>query len=88
MGPMRSESMMDSPFNGEERATVALKTGTILVLHRGTLHRTVGTKDAAVARLWSQHSLAAIAFVKKTAGVGRHLFALGEAANRAHQHRF
>jgi hypothetical protein len=56
MGPMRSESMMDSPFNGEERATVALKTGTILVLHRGTLHRTVGTKDAAVARLWAQHS--------------------------------
>ena len=67
---------------------VALKTGTVLVLHRGTLHRTVRTKDAAVAWLWAQHSLAAIAFVKKPAGVGRHLFALGEAANRAHQHRF
>jgi hypothetical protein len=45
------------------------KTGTILVLYRGTFHRTVGTKDAAVAWLGAQQRLAASAFVEELAGV-------------------
>ena len=63
-------------------------TAAIFILHRGTLHRTVGTKDAAVARLWAQHSLAVRAFVEKLAGVGRHRFSFSEAAKGAHQHGF
>jgi hypothetical protein len=57
-------------------------------LHRWTFHRTVGAKDAAVARLRAQQRLTVRAFVEKLAGVGRHCFALRESANRAHQHRF
>jgi len=63
-------------------------TAAIFILHRGTLHRTVGTKDAAVACLWTQHSLAVRAFVEKLAGVGRHHFSFSEAAKGAHQHGF
>jgi hypothetical protein len=61
-------------------------TDAILALHRGTLYRPVGTINAAVPRLWTQQGLAASTFVKKLTGVARHRFALGEAANRAHQH--
>jgi hypothetical protein len=62
--------------------------GAILALHWGTLHQTVGTKDAAIAWLRSQQRFAVRAFVEKLACVGRHRFSLGEAANRAHKHRF
>src|SRR5271166_173828 len=60
----------------------------ILSLHWWTLHRTVGTKDAAVAWLGAQHRLAADAFVENLASVSWHRLALSEAADRAHQHRF
>jgi len=56
----------------------------ILSLHWWTLHRTVGTKDAAVARLGAQHRLAADALVEKLASVSWHRLALSEAADRAH----
>jgi hypothetical protein len=60
----------------------------IFILHWRAFHRTIRTKDAAVARLRTQQRLAARAFTKKLARIGRHCFSLGEAANRAHQHRF
>ena len=60
----------------------------ILSLHWWTLHRTVGTKDAAVAWLGAQHRLAADAFVENLASVSWRRLALSEAADRAHQHRF
>ncbi len=59
---------------------------SFFALHRGTLHRTVGTKDAAVAWFGTQQRLTANAFVEKLTGLGRHCFSFGEAANRAHQH--
>ena len=63
-------------------------TDAILALHRGTLYRTVGTENAAIPRLWTQHGLAVSALVKKLTGVSWHRFTLGEAANRAQQHGF
>ena len=62
--------------------------GAIVSLHWWTLHRTVGTKDAAVARLGAQHRLAADAFVENLASLYWHRLAFSEAADRAHQHRF
>jgi hypothetical protein len=59
-----------------------------LALRQWTLLRTVGTKDAAVSRLWPQKSPAVSTFVEKLASASRHRLALGEAANRAHQERF
>jgi hypothetical protein len=53
-----------------------------------TFHRTVRTKDAAIAGLRTQQRFAIRAFVKKLACVGWHCFSLSEAANRAHKHRF
>ncbi len=60
----------------------------VLALHWGTLHRTVRTKDAAIAWLGAQLRLASSAFVEELTGVSWHRFALGEAANRAYQHGF
>ena len=62
--------------------------GAILSLHWWTLHRTVGTKEAAVAWLGVQNRLASDAFVEKLASVSWHRLALSEAAFRAHQHGF
>jgi hypothetical protein len=59
-----------------------------IALHWGTLHRTIRTKDAAIAWFGAQQRLAASAFVEVLAGVSRHRFALGEAANRAYQRGF
>ena len=59
-----------------------------IALHWGTLHRTIRTKDAAIAWFGAQQRLAARAFVEVLAGVSRHRFALGEAANRAYQRGF
>jgi len=84
---MRRESVMGSAFNGGSEL-FSYKTGAILALHRGTLHRTVRTKDAAIAWLGAQQHLAASAFIEELADVSSHRFALGEAANRAHQHGF
>ena len=63
-------------------------TRTVLALHWGTFHRTIRTKDAAIAGFGAKHRLAASAFVEELAGVSWHRFAFGEAANRAYQHRF
>ena len=63
-------------------------TGLIFILHWRTFHRTVRTKDAAVAGLRAQQRLAASAFVEELAGVGRHRFPLSEAANGAYKHGF
>jgi hypothetical protein len=63
-------------------------TDGILALHRWTFHRTVGAKDAAIARLRTQQRLTVKAFVEKLACVGRHCFALRETASWAHEHRF
>jgi len=57
------------------------------VLHRRAFHRAVRAKHATIPRLRPQHRLAALAFVEKLAGIGRHVLALGEAARRAGQHR-
>jgi hypothetical protein len=63
-------------------------TSAILALHRGTFHRTIRTKDAAVPWLGTQQFLAASAFVEELAGVSWHRFALGKAANRTYQYGF
>jgi hypothetical protein len=63
-------------------------TGAIFALHWGTLHRTIRTKDTAIAWLGTKELLAASAFVEELAGVSWHRFALGEAANRADQYGF
>jgi len=70
----------NSLFNGT--------TAAIFILHRGTLHRTVRTKDAAVTGLRAQQCLAVRAFVEKLACVGRHRFSFCEAANGTHQNGF
>jgi hypothetical protein len=63
-------------------------TRLIFILHRRTFHRTVRTKDAAVARLRAQQRFAVRALVEKLACVGRHRFSLSEAANGAYEHGF
>src|SRR5208337_1323107 len=63
-------------------------TGAILALHWGTLHRTIRTKDAAIARFGAEQRLTANACVEELAGVSWHRFAFGEAANRTYQHGF
>jgi hypothetical protein len=63
-------------------------TRTILALHWGTLYRTIGTKDTAIAGFWAKHRLAASAFVEELAGISWHHFEFGEAANRTYQDRF
>ena len=78
---------MRTSFTGEASYS-GCTTDAILALHRGTLYRTVGTKNAAIPRLWPEQVPAVSAFVKKLTGVAWHRFALGEAANWAHQHGF
>ena len=63
-------------------------TDLIFILHRRTFHRTVRTKDAAVARLRAQQRFAVRALVEKLACVGRQRFSLSEAANGAYEHGF
>src|SRR6516165_7139111 len=58
----------------------------VFALHRRTLRRTIGTKDAAVAGFGAQQRLTGSTFVEKLAGLDRHCFTFGEAANGAHQH--
>src|SRR6202162_6625515 len=67
---------------------LSYSTGAILALHWGTLHRTIRTKDAAIAGFGAEQRLTANAFVKELAGVSWHRFAFGEAANRTYQHGF
>jgi hypothetical protein len=55
---------------------------------RRTFHRTVRTKDAAVAQLRAQQRFAVRALVEKLACLGRHRFSLSEAANGAYKHGF
>jgi hypothetical protein len=56
--------------------------GVIFLLHRRTFHRTIRTKDAAVARLRTQQHFAVRAFVKILACIGRHGFLLSETAKQ------
>ena len=55
------------------------------VLHGRAFHRTVRTKDAAVARLRTQQRFALGALVEELTGVGRHRFTFSEAASGAHE---
>jgi hypothetical protein len=71
-----------------EASYSAAQLFAILSLHWRTLHRTVGTKDAAVAWLGAQNRLAADAFVANLASVSWHRLLLCEATDRADQHRF
>jgi hypothetical protein len=48
---------------------LSYSTGAILALHWGTLHRTIRTKDAAIAGFWAEQRLTANAFVEELAGV-------------------
>jgi len=61
---------------------------SFLALHRGTLYRTVGTKDAAVAPLGAKDRFTVDALVEELTGVAWHRFKPGEAANWTHQHGF
>jgi hypothetical protein len=70
------------------RAGRGATTAAIFFLHRGTLHRTVRTKDTAVTGLRAQQCLAVRAFVEKLACVGRHRFSFCKAANGIHQNGF
>ena len=58
-------------------------TDAILALHRRTLYRTVGTKNAAVTRLWLEHLATPGAAVEVPAGVLGHLLAGFGPAQRA-----
>ena len=71
-----------------ENELLSYSTGAILALHWGTLHRTIRTKDAAIAGFGAEQRLTASAFVKELTGVSWHRFAFGEAANRTYQHGF
>jgi|SRR5271165_2166837 len=71
-----------------ESELLSYSTGAILALHWGTLHRTIRTKNAAIAGFGAKQRLTANAFVEELAGIDWHHFALGEAANGAHQHGF
>jgi hypothetical protein len=75
-------------FIRSEHSLFSWAIGAIFYLHRWTLHRTVGAKDAAVALLGAQHCLAADAFVENLASASWHRLALSEAADRTLQHRF
>jgi hypothetical protein len=55
------------------------------VLHGRAFHRTVRSKDAAVARLRTQQRFALGALVEELTGVGRHRFTFSEAASGAHE---
>ncbi len=72
----------------EETKLLNYSTVAILALHWGTLHRTIRTKDAAIAGFGAEQRLAVNAFVEELAGVSWHHFAFGEAANRTYQHGF
>ena len=79
----------DSRRIAADRKLLSYSTGAILALDWGTLHRTIRTKDAAIAGFGAEKRLTANAFVKELAGgVSWHRFAFGEAANRAYQHGF
>ena len=71
-----------------ESELLSYSTGAILALHWGTLHRTIRTKDAAIAGFGAEQRLTANAFVEELAGVSWHRFAFGEAANQTYQHGF
>ena len=71
-----------------ESELLSYSTRAILALHLGTLHRTIRTKDAAIAGFGAEQRLTANAFVEELAGVSWHRFAFGETANRAYQHGF
>ena len=71
-----------------ENELLSYSTGAILALHWGTLHRTIRTKDAAIAGFGAEQRLTANAFVEELTGVGWHRFAFCEAANRTYQHGF
>src|SRR5271165_1587719 len=58
-----------------ESELLSYSTGAILALHWGTLHRTIRTKDAAIAGFGAEQRLTANAFVKELAGVSWHRFA-------------
>jgi hypothetical protein len=70
------------PTVSAESKLLSYSTGAILALHWGTLHRTIRTKDAAIAGFGAEQRLTANAFVEELAGVSWHRFAFGEAANR------
>ena len=55
-------------------------------LNRRTLHRTIGAKYTAVARLRAQHRLTLAALIVKPAGIRGHHFPPGSAALWAGQH--
>ena len=71
-----------------EMRLLSYSTGAILALHWGTFHRTIRTKDAAIAGFGAEQRLTASAFVEELTGVSWHRFAFGEAANRTYQHGF
>lgn len=57
-------------------------------LYRRTLDRAVGTEDATITRFRPYQSVALNAFMKKAAGVHRHLFRCCMTALRTRQHGF
>ena len=65
----------------QRSAAMALST----FLYRRAGYGAVGAEHAAIAWLWFQQDMAALAFVKPLAGVGGHGFSVGMAAVRAGQ---
>ena len=59
----------------------AAMTGTIS-LDRGTFHRAIRTKYAAITLFWSKHYMANGTFIKKHTGINRHSFFPGMPALR------
>lgn len=57
------------------------------LLHWRAFHRAIGTKDAAVARLWFENNATPLALVEELAGCGWHDFLLAIAAVWAGQDR-
>ena len=85
---MLEKSKDGLPTVSAESELLTYSTGAILALHWGTLHRTIRTKDAAIAGFGAEQRLTANAFVEELAGVSWHRFAFGKAANRTDQHGF
>ena len=84
----RCDSVMNITVTIENSGLMSYTTGAILALHWGTLHRTIRTKDAAIAGFGAEQRLRAKAFVEELEGASWHRFAFGEAANRTYQHGF
>src|ERR1051326_4330108 len=84
--------IVSNPLRRSSRRTAAARRRARLPRTLGpdrrTRHRTVGAKDATIARLRPQPRAATRALVIEPTGIGRHRLGLGRSAIRAGNDRF